>query len=553
MNIKFKFFELLKNKEQVLSNTMKTIFLIGVVSFLISLVVQINYFYQLSNLENKKIYSNELKILPKEIVNNLLFINNGNIEYLIKLEKAKNKFENSIFIFKNGGEISEDFFISAPNKNELKIIQDIIKTWNGNVFLINEVLKGSQSKIEINKTYFKKINQLENEIVENVNTLNFLYSEEASLIQKTKWISLLLLILSISCFYVTGLVIYEKSLSESRYLKVIRKLKTIDILMGKLVEQMVPLDEGDFTNKIYINDKQMALIANKIDNTREIFSNIIKIIKETSNTIQKMSIDTDRNSKGLMLKSDAQYAKVNEAINRLKVISMGMESVCQITFEVENESNQSKEASQEGGVLVQESINKMDEIRNKIQESAKKIKKSSESAQAITEVTELIKLITKQIEVLAFNAAIQTASSGESGREFTVVAQEVQKLAVDSKEATNKILELVKQVQEDIASAVYSMEKTTQEVIEGTKLNDKAGQALKKIEDLSAIVAKKINKISSEIDEKSAKVDDISIEMSKIQGVNEETKNMANIISNQVNELKNISETIDGIILGYKV
>src|SRR5947209_20599119 len=91
----------------------------------------------------------------------------------------------------------------------------------------------------------------------------------------------------------------------------------------------------------------------------------------------------------------------------------------------------------------------MNEIREQIQETSKRIKRLGESSQEIGEIVELISDITEQTNVLALNAAIQAASAGEAGRGFTVVAEEVQRLAERSGEATKHIGAIVKSIQRD--------------------------------------------------------------------------------------------------------
>jgi twitching motility protein PilJ len=121
---------------------------------------------------------------------------------------------------------------------------------------------------------------------------------------------------------------------------------------------------------------------------------------------------------------------------------------------------------------VENTIGGMNTMREQIQETSKRIKRLGESSQEIGEITELISDITEQTNVLALNAAIQAASAGEAGRGFSVVAEEVQRLAERSGDATRQIAALVKTIQTDTQDAVAAMERSTQGVVESTKLSD---------------------------------------------------------------------------------
>jgi twitching motility protein PilJ len=130
-------------------------------------------------------------------------------------------------------------------------------------------------------------------------------------------------------------------------------------------------------------------------------------------------------------------------------------------------ARQSVAAAQQGSTAVENAIKGMHEIREQIQDTSKRIKRLGESSQEIGEITELISDITEQTNVLALNAAIQAASAGEAGRGFSVVAEEVQRLAERSAEAAKQIGALVRTIQTDTHDAVAAMEKSTQGVVEG--------------------------------------------------------------------------------------
>ena len=141
----------------------------------------------------------------------------------------------------------------------------------------------------------------------------------------------------------------------------------------------------------------------------------------------------------------------------------------------------------------------------------------------IGEIVELISDITEQTNVLALNAAIQAASAGEAGRGFTVVAEEVQRLAERSGEATKQIEAIVKTIQADTQDAVAAMEKSTVGVVEGTKLSDAAGQALTEIQKVSRELAELIARISAQTQMQSTSVTDVTRGMQGILKITEET------------------------------
>src|SRR6266550_346106 len=183
----------------------------------------------------------------------------------------------------------------------------------------------------------------------------------------------------------------------------------------------------------------------------------------------------------------------------------------------------SLEAAERGQRAAYNQIAGMNEIREHIQETAKRIKRLGESSQEIGEIVELITDITEQTNVLALNAAIQAASAGEAGRGFSVVAEEVQRLADRSAEAAKQIGALVKTIQADTQDAVAAMEKSTQGVVEGAKLSDAAGQALSEIGTVSQQLAQLIEGITTTTEQQAKSANDVATSMKDILNITQQT------------------------------
>lgn len=195
----------------------------------------------------------------------------------------------------------------------------------------------------------------------------------------------------------------------------------------------------------------------------------------------------------------------------------------------------------------------MNTIRDQIQETSKRIKRLGESSQQIGEITELISDITEQTNVLALNAAIQAASAGEAGRGFSVVAEEVQRLAERSGQATRQIAALVRGIQSDTQDAVKAMERSTEGVVEGARLSDNAGAALTEIDQVSKRLADLIEKISKSTSEQAQAAQAVARNIQRILAVTERTSAGTQFNAEQVRQLAAMAQDLGQSVSRFKI
>jgi twitching motility protein PilJ len=202
---------------------------------------------------------------------------------------------------------------------------------------------------------------------------------------------------------------------------------------------------------------------------------------------------------------------------------------------------------------VQDTIGGMNSIRDQIQETSKRIKRLGESSQEIGEITELIGDITEQTNVLALNAAIQAASAGEAGRGFSVVAEEVQRLAERSGDATRQIAAIVRTIQTDTQDAVAAMERSTQGVVEGARLSDAAGAALGDIDRVTRDLSELIERISNEALREAESANVVANNIQHIFAVTEQTSEGTRSTAQIVRELSRTAEELRASVSRFKV
>jgi len=155
--------------------------------------------------------------------------------------------------------------------------------------------------------------------------------------------------------------------------------------------------------------------------------------------------------------------------------------------------------------------------------------------------------------VLALNAAIQAASAGEAGRGFSVVAEEVQRLAERSGSATRRIAALVKTIQTDTQDAVAAMERSTQNVVEGTRLSDAAGTALTDIDQVSRQLSDLIVKISDQALSEASQANIVASNIQHIFAVTEQTGEGTRSTATLVHQLSRTADELKASVSRFKI
>jgi twitching motility protein PilJ len=254
--------------------------------------------------------------------------------------------------------------------------------------------------------------------------------------------------------------------------------------------------DGDFTGRARVTADAIGSVSDSFNLMTEELSRIIGRVNATSTRVVSASSEIIATTNQINRSSEVQAEQIANASSAIEEMSISIGQVSENADATSVAATRANEIALSGAKQVEETVASVLEIRETVQDAAERIKALGESSVEIGEIIEVIDDIATQTNLLALNAAIEAARAGEAGRGFTVVADEIRRLAERSAKATKDIAVLIQGIQAETADAVTMMETGATQVQRGAFLAEEAGRALQEITENVNTSAQLIQEIS---------------------------------------------------------
>lgn len=522
---------------------------LGFASMLLLILILGGYsYYSLkltkSNLENIKLSTQRI-VLEQKIENKLKttisgmngFISYQDEKFYIQVEdNFKNLLELENILFKmSESEHKADVQLLISLSNEYVNI-----TTNDWLPIIKLYLLESQSgNMEQAKLYFKQINNindnltpLENKIFVIANDL--VSSDEETLNSKLlssgeaadKIIMLSILVTAIAAF--VGIIL-------SIFLTIMIRKPIFDIVSGAN-----KFAEGDFREVIKAKSSdeigELAAALNKMQvNFKGVIKNLSFASGELSNSARQLAFQAQNTSAG-----------VSETASAFSEIAAAAQNMSETVLDVSQKASKASEYAGQGYRSIEMVTSQMQQIA----ESAQKANTTNVALQSvINRIGQFINVITSiadQTNLLALNATIEAARAGDAGKGFSVVAEEVRKLAEQSALSAKDIKQMIDEIQEHSHKTMEAMASGAQKVEEGNQVVEKVGQHF-------ADIIKIVQGLSSQIQDAANFAQHVTANVQNVAETAEEQTAAMDEVNTTTKKLDSMAQDLKTLVQKFKI
>lgn len=319
-----------------------------------------------------------------------------------------------------------------------------------------------------------------------------------------------------------------------------RLAKHIARPIRSLAEKASEVANGNLKTTIEVDEKEKDEIGQLKRSFRTMVDNLqetVQSVHHIGHNVQDFSSRLHKEMTGVSEISSQVTNSTDELAQGSQSISNDVQDVVTLMdnlhqgFEKNREQGQqSREASQEALVYIEEGQKSIIEQRSLMDRSSSSIANVESSVNQFIQYTDqiestvkLVNDIAEQTNLLALNAAIEAARAGEHGKGFAVVAEEVRKLADQSTKATGNISDMVIQIRDGVKVIEQEMQETVQISHEQNQSVDTSKDAFEKISGQVMKIDQQLEELVSGLDHSKEQSTNVNVSIENVSSIVEET------------------------------
>jgi len=313
------------------------------------------------------------------------------------------------------------------------------------------------------------------------------------------------------------------------------------------------VSEGDLTKRGTETDDMLGSVAQSVNKMLDHFSRMLTEVKQIGLSVSSSATEILAAAEQIAVGSQRQADEITNTSSAVEEMAASMNQVSRNAEASADAARRALEMAEHGDKSVRDTSEAMSRIDSAVQQTSEKMRLLGIRSSEISEIIDLINDIAAQTNLLALNAAIEAAHAGEAGLGFSVVADEIRKLAERSARATRDVGNLIKSIQAETSEALTAMEVGMKEVHGGSQLADEASNALQDISEAVRQSSELIEEISAASEEQARVTSNVAGAMQTISSITLETSAGAHETAQTIEGMVGLSDRLNRSISQFKV
>jgi len=265
----------------------------------------------------------------------------------------------------------------------------------------------------------------------------------------------------------------------------------------KLLQTVAELSEKNLTIRAEVTEDATGPVADAINLFAEETAATLSQVRDVAAHVNQTSQIVNTHLMSVNKLAIKEQEQAIETTDQMDKMLQRLDAIATSATETNKMADNTKISTEKAHKYVSGTLDGMAEIRETVQETGRRIKVLGERSQEISHVIEIINSIAERTTVLALNASMQAVAAGDAGRGFSVIAEEIQRLAESSRDSTEQISTLVRNIQQETNTTIATMDKTIEQVINGSTRAEDAVQQMKEVLETTTQLIHSVDLIAS--------------------------------------------------------
>lgn len=335
-----------------------------------------------------------------------------------------------------------------------------------------------------------------------------------------------------------------------------RLLQTDQAMQRSLTEFLdivSSVSQGNLTKRGPEGDDTLGKLVQSVNKMLDDFSHMLTEVKQIGLSVSSSATEILAAAEQIAVGSQRQADEITNTSSAVEEMAASMNQVSRNAEASADAARRALDMAEHGDKSVRDTSEAMSRIDSAVHQTAEKMRLLGVRSSEISEIINLIDEIAAQTNLLALNAAIEAAHAGEAGLGFSVVADEIRKLAERSARATKDVGNLIKSIQNETSEALTAMEVGMKEVRGGSHLAIEASNALQDISQAVRQSSELIEEISAASEEQARVTSNVAGAMQTISSITLETSAGAHETAQTIEGMVGLADRLNKAISQFKV